>query len=212
MNSQEFDRWMEDFRARFPATATWLVGLPSPVETLLTWADVLKNAQLDCALQASREIQEGMWDLGQWQEIPTTIARIAYAIECERRSAETARDEPNLRDYRIKCLICRDSGLVDCWHPQTQAMARARLLRNVQTPLKWYRCVTACNCSAGDRWAEPRRKKGRRDDEKQSLPRFDERSYLPLSGNFDADKSALWKWAENHRPTQRYDFGEYAHV
>jgi len=77
MTRAQFEEFMRDFRAKFPAVGDWLSDRPNAMDVLGEWyANAFVKLELAEALRASREIANGDHELGEWQAIPRIYKRI----------------------------------------------------------------------------------------------------------------------------------------
>jgi len=85
MTPQEFNRWWDDFKIRFPTTINWLAADHKPEQLkgmIASWAETLADANLADCLEVSKGMQAGRLD--DWgknsDRIPAVIRRHARDI------------------------------------------------------------------------------------------------------------------------------------
>ena len=204
MTSYEFDTWYAKiFGPSFLSVFRWVEKeSPDTAATLRSWYEQLKHLTVIQLNDALALIQSGAEDLGQWQDIPRTLARIAR----ERSFAETTKEPSDLWERRERCATCHDRGLVLVWDVDTMRMARWYVGGHIKIErIKWYEAGIACTCEAGGRFATWKNWKGDED-----RPRFDKESWLRCSGDREEAQGELIKWAQDYQPPNYSDFGSYS--
>ncbi len=175
MKRDEFREFHESFLfARFPELESWLNGMSEDrrAETLESWFEVLRHAELPHAQEAVRRLHAGDEpEPRSFSKFPASILAIARKVDRETPKADRhARHGPKLVDgeWVFECLQCRDHGAVECWHPasledlaaELQDPARPRIGATVTAGedlfgrpkivrLAAYSCFVACTCAAG---------------------------------------------------------------
>jgi hypothetical protein len=120
MTPDEFKNWWRDYQAKFPSAAKWAQGLDADQqrETFASWREALEPVALADALQVNRLLRSGVID-----EFPTydhAREKIGYQLRSEADNLARSR-RPKIPDDwendRVKCVHCRDTGLVECFKP-----------------------------------------------------------------------------------------------
>jgi len=93
MTREEFNRWWDDFKIRFPTTINWLAADHKPEALKLmisSWAETLADVDLADALEASKGMQSGrLEDWGRNSDrIPAMVRRHARDLGFARGRVE----------------------------------------------------------------------------------------------------------------------------
>jgi len=122
MTRDEFLELQKFIFIRLPDIRAWLAKIPEGDETLIGWFDILKHADFEYAKDAVRRLQSQVVPMPRgWSFLPATIRRIAAEIQQDRNPPQPLRDRYVGGERVYRCLQCRDSGLVECWHPESLA-------------------------------------------------------------------------------------------
>ena len=116
MTADEVTKWYADFSARWPMTHEWFSKQSD--ETKAIWREAIGLLELDDALAANVKLYSQP-DIGSWQSIPATIARLAQEIREARRVRQDRarlRKEAQRRTNKTDADYTRhfDSGMRDC--------------------------------------------------------------------------------------------------
>ncbi len=174
MKRSEFDAFQEFVFARFPELESWINNFAEArkAETLESWFEVLRFAELPHAQEAVRRLHAGDEpEPRSFSKYPAVILAIARKVANETAKAQRRADRgPKLVDgeWVYACLQCRDYGVVECWHPcslsdlaaELADPGRARIGDTVTAGedlfgrpklrrIAAYSCVVACTCEAG---------------------------------------------------------------
>ena len=169
MTDDQFDLWFAKHANCFTGINNWLAKLPDESEVgpskrgvLAEWQRTLRRVEYEDAVAATEALHDGSEeDPRSFDKHPGAVARIASKLH------KSAPSRPPLRigeEETFACLLCRDYGVITCWHPDAMHAADPRNDRVLEMPL--YSCAVACTCAAGDRWKD--------------LVRFDPDVWLPL--------------------------------
>ena len=210
MTSEEFDTWYSGtFAPAFLSVYQWMeTKSPDTAATLRSWHEQLKHLSVIQVNDALALVQSGAEDIGQWQDIPRTIARIAQ----EQSFASRTREPADLHDRRERCRVCHDSGVVMCWAVETMQMARKYVLTQIEyEAIKWLEAGLPCTCSAGESFAMRSEHRGSKVEVKEHI-RYDEMKWVRCSGDREKAQAELIAWARDWQPPNYSDFGEYSHA
>lgn len=201
MTRTEFSEWLKHHRARFTGLSQWLgklptkamaaEGEPSRADVLDAWYATLRYCDLDDCREASSRMAAG--DIEEprgYDRHPAAIRRAASGHAAERSRKAVIRRVIVDGEEAMKCLACRDTGIRDCWAPQSvQAAADNRLGESFTL----YRAVAYCPCDAGKRYS-------------QVIPAFDEGMHCELTGVIGnaEQQDNLLQWVEDHSGPQAY--------
>lgn len=149
MTQKEFASWMKYHCAAFPGIVSWLARFdespdeyaPSRKDVIATWLKALGFVTLADARSATDDMHSGREEAPQYfDRHPTCVAAIAAK---RRRTRSTGTKRFVEGEYTYRCLTCRDSGFVTCWHPKTLvALARGENVPNTT-------CAVRCTCDMG---------------------------------------------------------------
>lgn len=181
MLRSEFGEWLKYHTAAFTSVGSWLGKMPeegtestpSRADVVERWFAALRSIDLVDAKAATDELFAGREaEPRGFDRHPAAVA--AIAVQLRRRRAPRRDPEPRRIDGQAayRCLLCRDTGVVDCWAPESMRAAH----RAVKGDAEWtgdtiYAVAVACSCDAGDRFA------------RNSEPRYDAKRWLKIEGS-----------------------------
>lgn len=151
MTGKEWDEWFADFAARFPAATGWIFGGKSDPEIRaikLTWVEVMKGLDKQDVLAVSRKVQSG--ELEQWASNDKIPAFFAHHGRMERINRNARPETEDWRRNSYKCLLCRDSGMVYCWHPQALRWLQRGNRLEPGCGVSHHSYAVPCSCPQGD--------------------------------------------------------------
>jgi len=210
MTAEEFDTWYSGtFAPAFLSVYQWMeTKSPDTAATLRSWHEQLKHLSVAQINDAVALVQSGAEDIGQWQYIPRTLARIAQ----EQSFASRTREPADLHERRERCRVCHDSGLVMCWAVETMQMARKYVLTQIDyESIKWLEVGLPCECSGGYQFARWSEHRGGKVEVTERI-RFSESNWIRCSGDREASQAELIQWARDWKPPNYSDFGEYSYA
>ncbi|HEV3343079.1 MAG TPA: hypothetical protein VG125_22080 [Pirellulales bacterium] len=169
MKISEFQEWFDHHAARFPGVSHWIAKFPDtkganelqPTKSAIldAWCGVLRDVELLDANRATDLLASGdeeFRERGGFDNHPREVRRVARVLSGDRtRQAHARRYVDGEPAY--KCLPCQDTGLRQIIHPSTLDKARKG---DLKLPIEVYRASAACNCAAGNRWADSTRTLG----------------------------------------------------
>lgn len=141
---------MRYHQAAFTGIGPWMARLdespdeyaPSRKDVLAAWLKALGFVTLADAKLATDDMHSGREDApAYFDHHPRCVAAIA-AKRRRSRGSGTPKRINGQDTYR--CLVCRDSGFVTCWHPVSLTALRA----DGDGP--WLTCAVRCTCAMGD--------------------------------------------------------------
>lgn len=161
------------------------------------------------------EFQAAMREMAETAKFmpkPSEIADLCHAIRLADldKQRSDGEDEPHWRQSSYRCQLCKDTGWVMVWHPNSQFDARRIVLGEVPESFKPRRhaCSLHCSCKKGERirtaHEQGREKKGRRNRFRE-IARYnpDQPWVICQSGGDQSDVARLIEWAENFTPEPR---------
>ncbi len=200
MTGEEFDDWYSDFCSAYPETAAFVNSNGNPRGTLEHWFAVLSPCDLTDAREVTRRMLAGDDPEVENYNRHTTPRHVATL--CERASVRrrlAASQPANVRqsERSYRCLLCRDTGFVCCWHTSTMDLVAKGHAIVPRSPAL-YSMEVPCSCSAGDLWSTMEVKE--RGETKRVQPqRFDARRHFPCNGFGQADIDAMVEFVRNTR-------------
>lgn len=195
----DYQKFLERFQARFAETATWLAS--QPVEVHRAWADAFRDVDAVAAIRVMDAIFRG--DVEQpkyFSGWPALIRKLSFSGDFRQRAI----DRPDYGapkmvngDWTFRCLDCRDTGSVICWHPKTMhALEKVFGTENENhfwEPGKKYTCAVRCSCEIGQdrfRWMEMI---------------YDPKRWVLYDGNQEQDRERLVGFISSFRHRDPFD-------
>lgn len=156
MTGDEFKDWIDYHGKLVSGFRKWYAG--QDVETVKVWIEGLASVTLQSAKQASKDMLSGEIESPAFGRHLAVIRRRAAAIErqavlAERQSTGLDNRRESIDGQEVfRCPDCKDSGLVEIYHPVTVDLA----LRGKFDSGDMIRsCACACSCEAGNGDALP---------------------------------------------------------
>lgn len=149
MIADELDEFLDAFASYFPEVTAWLDKQSD--RTIKTWRESLGSLDYQAALEALAGFHRG--DLKpppSWGLWPAAIGQ-----QSKRTPATTVRPHRTIDGHDVyRCLLCKDSGAVLCWHPISMR-AMSNKLRGLENAPHFgdrrtlYTCSIQCWCDEG---------------------------------------------------------------
>jgi hypothetical protein len=172
MTKTECNQWWQDFQAKFPSVGKWAATLTEIQwrEVFAAWEESLSSVRLADALEVNRLMRSGV--IAEVGTFDSDREKIGFVVRSEADNLARSR-RPKIPDDwehdRVKCVHCRDTGLVECFKPtwhlclaaQSEIPASFKDARDAGwkggRPTK----MVFCSCPAGDAliWRGPIEKK-----------------------------------------------------
>jgi len=204
MIADELDEFLDTFSAYFPEVDTWLAKQSD--KTVATWRDSLSALHFQSAMEALKGFHRGDFKPPpSWGLWPAAIGQ-----QSKRTATTTVRAYRVIDGHNVyRCLLCKDSGAVLCWHPVAMR-AMSNKIRGLEGQKQFgergtlYACSIRCYCEEGtQRYREWK-------------PTFNEGEWVPCDGLKDAASIerlkkfiAAKRQIENH-PNYEHAFDEWS--
>lgn len=125
MNLRDFEIWEKYHRAAFPAHGKWL-----DEQGTLTrghWSKALDDVGLADAKRATDLLLRGDEEPAKgFGEVPQRVRKIARGLSSERLANQKSHRHQVIDGQdTFRCLICRDHGAVEVWHPNAMEFMRS---------------------------------------------------------------------------------------
>lgn len=139
MNRQEFDRWLAAHSASFPGLPKWLRDSPGTTDA---WAEALSDADLEPALQATKDMLAGRIETPRgWGQHPAAIRKEARNATYQAPTRQRIDGQET-----VECPLCHGSGWVSIVHP----LAVHRIIQGqALQPHEIRPCSLGCSCHRG---------------------------------------------------------------
>lgn len=166
MNKAEFYVWLDHHKSAYPGLRNWLgkQGAKGSQDTLLFWQKVLEPVELEDAKDATFRLAENSESQPKsYERHPVEVKRL-----CKRSLALASRQVGPSFDGAVKCLRCRDAGIVTVFYWRCQdvdeqgvvirtrnifdRMAIAERVLAVGHEKELRTACCRCDCNAGERF------------------------------------------------------------
>lgn len=209
MNREQFNRWIEEWATAYPESYQRLqkIGQDTDVDPMRVfdaWYDIaFSTIEFHHAREALLRLQrEGGYTVWKLQETPAIFRALAAEIRLAESDDQWWRG-PDTSGRRYDCPICRDAGIVICWHVERMVEARKAVLGGRAGPpdgpgFVVTECAVACSCGAGEKRKIYRTRYGR----ERELPTYNPTNWVMIDPDLDdaANSRQLWEWAQAYQP------------